>query len=436
MPVHLQRTDEWTIIADDFTGAGDSSVQFRTEDLHVRLLLDPRSVEGRRKPLAATVVDTGSRFLSPEEAYDRVFGIADSLRARGARRFFKKIDSTWRGNPAEETDAVMAAAGYGFAVVASAAPKNGRIVKNGICHVAGIPLSETAAGKDPFTPVYDSRVARIMERRFPGSVQELHLDLVRSGREALEAGIALGLARGTRIFVADAESMDDLNAIAGISAPEGCLFVGSSGLAEALAHRSPITEFASPGIPQGQALFVIGSVTPVSRAQCSALMGTGHVEEIEADPHEILEHPAGESRRLIDLVRKASRHKALLVRTGEVLKDGHRGLTWKETGTMISDFLGAAALDIARMRRIRFLFASGGDSASKIACSLGAKYIDYSAELLPGVPFGHFRAETLGTKMYFASKAGGFGECNAMAASLALVTGNGDKRLERKERTI
>ena len=75
-----------------------------------------------------------------------------------------------------------------FAVVAPSAPRNKRTVVNGICFVAGEPLSNTAVARDPFTPVTEARVSTLMERRFPGAVRELPLELVR-GRKRKTAGL-------------------------------------------------------------------------------------------------------------------------------------------------------------------------------------------------------------------------------------------------------
>jgi uncharacterized protein YgbK (DUF1537 family) len=412
----------WAIVADDFTGAGDASVQFRSEGKPVRLLLSKGACQGlSRKNIAAVVVDTDTRFLPPREAYERVHAKINDLRLNGARLFYKKIDSTLRGNPAEEILAVMDAAGYEFAIVSPSAPKNNRTVVDGICRVGGQPVAETAMGRDPFTPVTESSVVRIMEKRFPGRVCHIGIGIVRSSEDHLRATVMEGRSSGCRVFVADAETMADLKCVAALASMEGGLFAGSSGLAEALANREPYKSPAMPRIPLGRVLFVIGSITPTSKVQCDTLAQTAGVSDIVADPLAILSDPEKEKRRLLGAVSLVSGRKALLVRTGEAIKPGSTGLTEKEAGGMISRFLGDVSLEIARLRGVRFLFASGGDSAARIASSLGAESIDFISELLPGLPFGYFRSKVLNARVYFASKAGGFGDRDAMARSLSLV---------------
>jgi uncharacterized protein YgbK (DUF1537 family) len=413
---------EWVIIADDFTGAGDSAVQFGSAGKPVRLLLKPQTDKKHGRSIAATVVDTDTRFLSADEAYERVAAATRELHRAGARAFFKKIDSTLRGNPADETAAVMDAAGFSFAIVAPSAPRNKRTVSGGICYVAGVPLASTAVSRDPFTPVTESRVSTIMGRRFPGAVRELGLDLVRSGKDALQAKVRAELQGGARVFVADAETMEDLKAVADLSAMEGALFVGSSGLAEALADKESVDKPMLPRIFRGRVLFVIGSVTPTSAVQCDRLVRVGGVYEAVAQSQSVLDDPAQEMRRMIDLISKAPARRALLIRTTGTDKPGSVDLSDKEAGASISRFLGELTLETARLRKVRFLFASGGDTAAKIASRLGAASIDFVSEILPGLPFGFFRAESLERRLYFVSKSGGFGDQDAMAKSLTMVS--------------
>ena len=426
----LSMHKDWVIIADDFTGAGDSSVQFRSEGRPVRLLLNPGAFrEARQRKLAATVINTDTRFLPSAEAYSRVAATVRHLFEAGARFFYKKIDSTMRGNPADEIAAVMDAAGYRFAIVAPSAPKNRRIVSGGICYVGGIPLADTAMGRDPFTPVTESRVAKIMEKRFPGKVYELALSAVRGSEASLRATVEERTSLGTRIFVADAETMEDLGSIANLSSLEGGLFTGSSGLAEALAKKASSTPFNLPRVSKGRVLFVIGSITPTSKVQCENLVRTGCVSEVVADPHAILSNPSEEKRRLLGIISLIPRGRALLLSTGETIRPADAHTSGNTIGPSISAFLGELTLEAAKLRDIRFLFASGGDSAARIAESLGAESIDLVAELSPGLPFGYFRSKLLGKRLYFASKAGGFGDPMAMAASLALIS---PTRVDRK----
>jgi uncharacterized protein YgbK (DUF1537 family) len=122
------------------------------------------------------------------------------------------------------------------------------------------------------------------------------------------------------------------------------------------------------------------------------------------------------------LVAGAPARRAILIRTTGTDKPGSVDLSDKASGTAISRFLGELTLETARLRNTRFLFASGGDTAARIAAFLGAESIDYVTEILPGLPFGFFRSTALGRRLYFVSKSGGFGDQDAMAKSLGMVS--------------
>ncbi len=123
----------------------------------------------------------------------------------------------------------------------------------------------------------------------------------------------------------------------------------------------------------------------------------------------------------------------MLIRTSGSNTPGSAASADKYSGLAISGFLGELTLQTVRERRIRFLFASGGDTAARIAGAMQTDAIDFVAELLPGLPFGSFRSAALGRKLYFVTKSGGFGGPDAMADALALVSPESVPRKEFSE---
>ena len=75
---------EFVVIADDFTGANDTGVQICKKGIPVRVLLDAAQVAGSEDSL---VVDTESRVVSPQEAYDKVLGAVQAVMASGGCRY-------------------------------------------------------------------------------------------------------------------------------------------------------------------------------------------------------------------------------------------------------------------------------------------------------------------------------------------------------------
>ena len=418
---------QWAIIADDFTGAGDSAVQFVSYGKPVFFLVKQDGTRKKYSTSRTVVVDTDSRFMEPADAYLKVAEATRALYGHGYRHFFKKIDSTLRGNIAAEIAAVMDAGGFRFAVVAPAAPKNGRTVVGGICRIGGVPLSETALANDPFTPVAEARVMSHLVGRFPGSVEELNLSEIRSGPDPLVHRIQEGLARGIRVFVADTETIEDLRSLASLSSQAGALFVGSSGLAEAVADSGEVSESAARRFPKGKILFAIGSLTERSEMQVKELLANEDFEDVIVDSAGVIENAAAEAERLRQRVDGCRADRSLLLRTDGIVHLNGSGVVDKSAGAAISRFIGAMAKEIIDRRSIRLIFASGGDTAARVVDMLDTEGIRFVTEIIPGIPFGYFRSGAIGKRVYFITKSGGFGDDDAMVKCFRLVkAGQGD----------
>lgn len=149
---------------------------------------------------------------------------------------------------------------------------------------------------------------------------------------------------------------EDLDRIVAGAMGQKILWAGSGGLAAAIARALPPGPDALPASPpRGRAVtFCIGSDHKVTAAQEQAL----------------LEHGIG---------------KGALLRVP-------RG------GISAGDLAGAQAL-----------FLCGGDTASLVCRSIGARRIDLAGEVVPGVPWGILR-EGKFDGMPVATKSGGFGE--------------------------
>jgi uncharacterized protein YgbK (DUF1537 family) len=419
-------TAPWYIIADDFTGSGDSAVQFRTDERPARLILDSSRPELVDQKSSAFVFNSESRYLSSTEAFDRVFRIAVDLKNRGAKRLFKKIDSTLRGNIASEIAAMMAGIELQTVLVCPAAPRNDRSVVDGICLGGGRPVGSSSTARDRFNQVDEARIESHFAPYFPGKVLGLGLSQVRSGSSALARLVGSGISGGTRVFIADAENLDDLRAIAEMTDIPGLLLAGSSGLAEALATSGALScraelHAAVARAPLGRTIFIVGSITNKSLAQCRQLEESGLATRIAVDCDEALRAPERELRRVADLAHAIPASRSVLVRTEAPVLD-MPSPSLRERGSAISRFLGRVARELASARGAQLVFASGGDTAGRVAEALGIDCIDFVDELLPGVPYGRCASRTLKKELAFVCKSGGFGTASTLVDILSQVS--------------
>ncbi|HET9222651.1 MAG TPA: four-carbon acid sugar kinase family protein, partial [Roseiflexaceae bacterium] len=116
------------ILADDLTGAADCAARCRGAGLPAEIALRlPRLSFGP----GVTAFTSDSRHLPPTQAATRVHELVAGLRNSGDVSWYKKIDSTLRGNLGAELDATLDALGRGCALVCPAFPAQGRGLSGG-----------------------------------------------------------------------------------------------------------------------------------------------------------------------------------------------------------------------------------------------------------------------------------------------------------------
>ena len=94
------------IIADDFTGALDTGVQFAAYGAATRVMVKDQ-VDFASCDAQVLVVDTETRHLPPEKAYQIVEELTRAACRAGIRYIYKKTDSALRGTIGAELAAVL-----------------------------------------------------------------------------------------------------------------------------------------------------------------------------------------------------------------------------------------------------------------------------------------------------------------------------------------
>ena len=196
---------EFAIIADDLTGSLDTGLQFRKQGLTTVVPL----CLARPWPKAqALVLNTDSRNISGDVAYQKVYKACRNLKSRA---LYKKIDSTLRGNVGMEISAILDAQKIPQAIIVPTVPEQGRTVERGILRVNGVPLLRTSYARDPFHPLWTSRIADLLQKEVGQPVGHIALKEVRKDA----AHLAKRIERSPeRLLVVDAVLQSDLQAIA------------------------------------------------------------------------------------------------------------------------------------------------------------------------------------------------------------------------------
>jgi D-threonate/D-erythronate kinase len=335
------------ILADDLTSAADGAAPFVARGLTASI--------GRgqlpRQAAAVVAVDSGSRSATSSKAFERVARLSDRLATRAV--LYKTVDSTLRGHIAQELEACFGASGRTSMVFAPAFPEAGRTTVGGVQLVDGIPVSESAYGNDPVHPARHSALVDLI----PNCIKNVTL--------------------------LDAVTQEELDTrIASIEDPESVLWVGSPGMAAALARRfvpakvlPPLIEVISEDV-----LVVIGSANLRSHIQADQLQETSRVS--------LLRGP-----------RVRERDPAAVLR--RIAEDAARELQDARFGAVI---------------------ATGGDTMEAILDLLNVREFEILQELNPGFPLGRARLGD-GRSLLLGMKAGGFGSDDALRHAVARIRG-------------
>ncbi len=433
------------IIADDFTGSNDTGVQFSKKGARTAVVFDGSRLATNDAPASVVVIDTESRFDTPEVAAAKVAAAAEALSRLGVKHMYKKLDSTMRGNIGAEIEAAMKASGRRRAVLAPALPSNGRTTVGSQCLVNGVPVAETEIRRDPRTPVLSSSIPEIIGMQSSLSVRSVGVASVRSGVNAVQSAIESDTSSAANeIVVIDAETDEDLavigEAVSGLD--EGVLLVGTAGLASYLPSSMYIgtevkpagTRSPSSGSSVGGSglpfLFVIGTVSTVTRAQIEQLLSAEPaVQDIMVDLEALFTTPDQEHDRVLQEAKEALGHGwHCVVRTTRGDSDAARaieiaarhGIGSEEAGSRPAQFLGRLSSALMSEVPLGGVFISGGDTAIRIAEARGATGFVVGDEVLPGIPSGSFiqpESDTTPPKTLaypVITKAGGFGKPDAL----------------------
>lgn len=374
---------QYALIADDLTGALDAGAGFVASGLWATL---PFSGLPEDAPDADVVlVNTESREVGATEAAARVRQAAEQLRAAGIERVYQKIDSVLRGHPGAELAAVLEVF-RGRALVAPAFPAQGRITRDGVQYVHGVPAAP-----------------------YGGFVRD-----------------ALGPA-AARADLKDAASDEDLRQIAQEAAgnPVYRVWCGTAGLARHVPAalglvpppgRPPLTQ------PQAKRVIVIaGTAHPTTAAQSATLLAAGWAH-LRLD----VRVPAGPAaaRAITTALERLQAVPRLLISTIGGLDD-------VALATLLHDPAVNPARVIEHLHLVgqalhvtpdTGLVITGGETALQVCQALGARAIHLTGEALPGIPLGLL--ELPHALVPIATKSGGFGGPDALLQGAATLAGS------------
>lgn len=405
-----------SLVADDLTGAADAALPFaeRGWDAIVQLEIahPPCPV-----PDSVVAVATGTRHLPVDEARAAVGRVIGETRDAGFDTFYKKIDSTLRGNVGAEVESALCASGASIAVVCPAFPARGRTVRSGRVQVRGIALSKTASAQDHRNPVRDDRVATILAQQSSLRVIEL----------CSPPGHLPAVGREPRIVVVDAESAEDLRAwVERFGVTPDVLWVGSAGLAGAIAEmvtaNTPQREhyWSNPKSPARHPVLVVaGSLHPRTRDQLAAVRALPGTSSLTIDPSALTEERTGVIRVMEQIAAGLRRSETCILSVEEPASPYRECSPRNEChaeriARRLSEAV-ACALEEASVNA--GLVLTGGDTARAVVEALGIQRLRIIGPAAPGIPI----MKPLNGDHTVVTKAGGFGDPETLAVIVTML---------------
>ncbi len=379
------------IIADDLTGANDSALQFYLQGANTQILLSGEAELAEANQAQAWAVSTETRNVSAEDAFVKVKDTARMLIDNlNPDYFFKKIDSTIRGNIAVETLTVLNELKWDAAVVVPAFPDEQRITVGGYHLLRSMPIERTEVSHDPKAPICESHLPTLFETQLSDEYRHLvglvELKTVMKGAGPILMKINELIAAGHKLIVMDAVSNTDIEQIslALKKIDKKILPTGTAAFARALAKTwlgvgddSEVIQqkIVSP-LPK---CIISGSATQLCALQIAELKKSdafANFIEYDLSYEEICNDINPEL--VVDVVANLAQGKNVLIHTTNLTKtsDGECSrLDDNEDNTsfasLITDYLSQFAYEIKSRIETIFIFV-GGETSFKSCERIGA----------------------------------------------------------------
>lgn len=389
------------IIADDFTGALDTGVQFAIQGACTKIVSgkDAEHLQIGQEQAEVIIVDTETRHLSGEQAYRVVVKLAAKALKENIPYIFKKTDSALRGNIGMELAALLEVSSEKFLPFIPALPALNRVTRKGIHYMDEVPIAETVFGKDPFEPVTSSYIKDLFLHT------QIHAEVIKKS-----TNYHLDFDKPA-VGIFDADTIDDIrNIVKDLNNKNKLrIMAGCAGLASVLSEILDFTHHIKEKPKLSRPLLVIcGSLNPISKKQIEYAQKQGYSrftiseeEQLETDYQETEE---GKSW-LASMKAELKKSKAVMIDTGLSKEIGFKS---EDTRKKIASGLGDIVKQLINDSDCKTVMITGGDTLSGFVEQTGCEEITLIGEIKPGTVLSTMLIE--GREVSVLSKSGGFGE--------------------------
>ena len=422
------------IIADDLTGANDTALQFHLRGANTKILLDSECSPQDKENVEVWALSTESRNCDRLEAVSRVErAVRSFVDSFSFDYFYKKIDSTLRGNIALETLTMMDLLGYDASIIIPAFPQEGRITVGGYHLLKGVPIGRTEIAMDPHSPILESHIPTLLRSQLDDKQKELvgtiDLKTVMNGAGPVLIRINELIKEGKKLIVADSTSITDIEqvALAIKKCDKKLLPAGTAACAQVLGKiwlaglervRTPLKLEKLPK------LIVSGTATQITAEQIAKLERSDDFDNINFIGLDTKDIVNGVSDDLVERIITNLRcgvtvvvHTSHLIANFDGFSDDsfNAELTREKLTTMITDYLAVLTERvIARIDVI--LITLGGETSYKCCKAIKSNELMLIDEAAPAISICSDV-----NKRWIITKSGNLGNTNTLIEILNYI---------------
>lgn len=392
------------IIADDLTGANDTALQFHSRGCNTQLVLDVCEEIANKDLFQCFAISTESRNIPSLEAYEAVQNATTFMKSElNIEHYYKKIDSTLRGNIAREVLAMLEVLEYDAAIIAPAFPNEGRITVGGYQMLKGVPIERTEMARDPYSPIYESHIPTILERQLTEEEKNIvgliELKTVIKGAGPILMQLNQFIKAGKKLIVIDAVSSVDLEQI--VLATRKCSYnvlpCGAAALAQCYSNvwlPDIKYEHVVKNIPTLPKLVISGSATELTATQIKMLEDDDYFSNTYFISLKIEDIMAGVTDEIVDRIcRNLGSSNIVCVHSSNIAinpdADGNalllQGITKERFIFMITTYLAELTQKVTEKSAV-ILITLGGETSCKCCKAIDSKVLHVVDAVAPAMP--------------------------------------------------
>ncbi len=395
--------DSTIIIADDLTGANDTALQYFKKGCSTRIVIDCNYDFCDENNVDIWAVSTESRNIDKTEAVEKVAAISEKLSKNlNIENFYKKIDSTLRGNAGAEIVALLEISKKDAVIVAPAYIEEGRSTIGGYQLLNGMPIERTQCALDPKAPIYESYIPDILKKDLNSQIASLidtiELNTVTKGAGPISLKINELIQKGKKILVLDAASNIDLEQIA--LAIDKCNYdvlpCGSAGLANAINKNigEDIKSHPIEHIPNIARLIVSGSATQLTYNQIKKLKEENKdIFFVNLKTKDVISNINEDM--INDICLKLNQGTDVVIHCSDIKDEINceeaknelidAGIAKCDFPNIVTNFLAELIYEI-NLKSKFILITIGGETSFKCARKINCTYLEILDAIMPAIP--------------------------------------------------